>query len=232
MFAVCGIDVCHLQNQKSGEMYHVTGGIQLQQSSGELLNSWLCNGRIQGESIPDSIWMKALTKEVCSGKRVIVHRDGRFTTSEKEFLAQHARAINAAGPICLVEIVKYAGGTPRMYSGSENAPAGSCLILSATDCILTSGTYRSNHGTRNPLLVRLIRGADSEPTSALTIERVAEDIFRLGFLSYGSLYLTPRLPVSTKTADLAAYAHASSLRTSNDGLKSLLVSQGKQQYWL
>lgn len=229
---ICGIDVCHMQNPRSREMYHVTGGIQLQQRSGEMMNSWLCNGRIQGESIPDSIWMKALTKEACSGQKVVVHRDGRFTTSEKEFLAQHAKSINAAGQIGLVEIVKYAGGTPRMYSGSENAPGGSCLILSETECILTSGSYRSNHGTRNPLLVRIVNGT-SEATSGLSIERVAEDIFRLSFLSYGSLYLTPRLPVSTKTADMAAYVHASfSSQGSSGGFNSLLVSHGKQQYWL
>lgn len=230
---ICGIDVCHMQNPKSREMYHVTGGIQLQQRSGEMLNSWLFNGRIQGESIPDSIWMKALTKDMCSGQKVVVHRDGRFTTSEKEFLAQHAKDINAAGPIGLVEIVKYAGGTPRMYSGSDNAPGGSCLVLSETECILTSGSYRSNHGTRNPLLVRIVGSTSTETTSGLSIKRVAEDIFRLSFLSYASLYLTPRLPVSTKTADMAAYVHASfSSQGSSGGLNSILVSHGKQQYWL
>jgi len=224
---VCGMDVCHMQNSQTGEMSHVIGGIHLQQTSGEVLDSWLCHGRIQGESIPDSVWKKALTKEVCSDRKVMVHRDGRFTNTEKDFLEQHARAIDAAGPIGLVEIVKHAGGTPRMYAGSENAPSGSCLILSQTECILTSGSCKST-GTRNPLHIRLVGDVRDE-----SIKNVAEDIHRLSFISYGSLYSTPRLPVSTKTADMAAYVHASfSTQTCNAEYDSMLVSQGKQQYWL
>eukprot|EP00931_Biecheleriopsis_adriatica_P046866 TRINITY_DN26965_c0_g1_i1.p1 TRINITY_DN26965_c0_g1~~TRINITY_DN26965_c0_g1_i1.p1 ORF type:complete len:787 (-),score=104.81 TRINITY_DN26965_c0_g1_i1:32-2392(-) len=225
---ICGMDVCHMHNPQSGEMSHVMGGIQLQQASGEVLDSWLCKGKIHGESIPDSVWEKALTKEVCSGRKVIVHRDGRFTNSEKEFLARHAASIGAAGPIGLVEIVKHAGGTPRMYTGSDNAPSGSCLIFSETECILTSGSCKST-GTRNPLLIRLVGGS----TPTLSIKSVAEDIFRLSFVSYGSLYSIPRLPVSTKTADLTAYVHASlSTQALGNEANSILVSQGKQQYWL
>mmetsp|Transcript_74975 Transcript_74975/g.160541 ORF Transcript_74975/g.160541 Transcript_74975/m.160541 type:complete len:836 (-) Transcript_74975:75-2582(-) len=231
---LCGLDVCHLQAQGGG-MVHMIAGLQLRCGNGEVEQSWVCQGRIEGESIPASVLRTVVSKEACAGREVVIHRDGRFTNEEKEFLAQHAEEVGALGPFGLVEIVKYAGGTPRMYAGDGNAESGSFLRLSDTECILTSGSCRAQ-GTRNPLLLRVV-GSGSGKAPSLSIEAAAEDIFRLSLVSYGSLYNSPRLPVTTKTADKAAYFHASSdickrARLPARQREPVLMSQGRQQYWL
>jgi len=231
---LCGLDVCHLPNPRTGQMTHVTAGLQLRQMNGEVEHAWLCQGSISGESIPPWIWQKVVSKEACAGREVIIHRDGRFTDHEKQFLAEHAQNIEADGPFGLVEIVKYAAGTPRMYVDDENTQSGAFFRLSDTECLLTSGTYR-NTGTRNPLLIRSIESRSGGRTKVLPIELAAEDVFRLGMISYGNLYATPRLPVTTKAADKAAYFHASCevpKAKKNDPDHASLTSHGTQQYWL
>merc|ERR1712176_1722515 len=106
----------------------------------------------------------------------------------------------------LVEIVKYAGGSARLYADCKNPPPGSFLRLSETEGLLAAGS-RCLQGTRNPLLIRVVKG---HPTAAraMTIESAALDVFRLGFLSLASLFVTTRLPVTTNTAHKAAYFHA------------------------
>merc|ERR1712217_451518 len=114
----------------------------------------------------------------------------------------------------LVEIVKHAAGTPRMYQGKGNAPAGSFLRLSKTEGMLTSGSYKGK-GTRNPLLVR-VASSDPSIAPAVSVQDAAEDIFRLSALSYATLYHAPRLPVTTNTADKVAYFHASLAKDTAD----------------
>jgi len=234
---VCGLDVCHLQDPHGGPTSHVTAGLQLRRVNGEVKHAWVAQGKIEGESIPPWIWETVVSKQACAGQEVVIHRDGRFTDAEKTFLAQHADAIGAKGPFGLVEIVKYAGGTPRLYEGSKNAPAGSFLLLSDTEAILVCGDMRCQ-GTRNPLLVRVIHNGSYATGPALSIEAAAEDVFRLSLLSYGSVYNSPRLPVTTRTADKAAYFHASAgdigqaAKMCNSSEGPELVWYGRQQYWL
>lgn len=229
---LCGVDVCHLRN-RAGHMEHVIAGLQIRRGNGEVEHSWVCQGKIKGESIPASVWKSVVSKEACAGRHVVIHRDGRFTETEKEFLRQHAEDIGAAGAFGMVEIVKHAAGTPRLYEGDSNAPSGSFLRLSDTEGILTSGTCRT--GTRNPLLVRVVSGTRGK-APVLPVEVAAEDIFRLSWLSYGTLYNQPRLPVTTKTADKAAYFHASAdvaqPSCSDGGDEFALMNHGRQQYWL
>jgi hypothetical protein len=235
---VCGLDVCHLQDPSGGGMSHVTAGLQLRRLNGEVQHAWVAQGKIEGESIPPWIWETVVSKESCEGQDVIIHRDGRFTEVEKAFLEKHAIAIGAKGPFGLVEIVKYAGGTPRMYAGNKNALAGSYLVLSDTEALLASGDMRGQ-GTRNPLLIRVLHNGTN---SGLSIEAAAEDVFRLSVLSYGSVYISPRLPVTTRTADKAAYFHASvgdkstaAATTTKNCVQEEgpeLVWHGRQQYWL
>lgn len=231
----CGVDVCHLQDPAGGAATHLTAGIQLRGKNGEMQDSWLCQGKIRGENIPPWIWETVVSREACEGRQVVVHRDGRFTTEEREFLMRHAEAVGAAGPFGLVEIVKYAGGTPRFYAGTGNAPSGSFLRLSETEALLASGDVRAC-GTRNPLLVRVV-GSGTHGRPALSVEEAAEDIFRLSLISYASIYSSPRLPVTTRTADKAAYLHASMGNRGQEVAKANkeqvgLVSHGRQQYWL
>lgn len=232
---LCGVDVCHLNNPRAGKMEHVIAGLQLQKSNGEVEHSWICQGHIEGESIPATVWQTVVSKEACEGREVVIHRDGRFTEKEKEFLAKHAKQIGASdGAFALVEIVKYAGGTPRMYTEDGNPPSGSFLRLSETEGLLISGSC-PKQGTRNPLLVRVVGSGPGQPPK-LSVEAAAEDIFRLSLVSYGSLYASPRLPVTTKTADKAAYFHASAEVNRADpsptAKEFVPKSHGRQQYWL
>jgi len=78
----------------------------------------------------------------------------------------------------------------------------------------------------------------SGPGSApkLSVDAAAEDIYRLSLVAYGSLYASPRLPVTTKTADKAAYYHASAEvhKAEQRPLERDFtpISHGRQQYWL
>merc|ERR1712060_100286 len=149
--------------------------------------------------------------------------------------AQHAKDVGVEGnAFGLVEIVKHAAGTPRMYQGKGNAPAGSFLRLSRTEGMLTCGSYKGK-GTRNPLLIRVV-SSDPEATPTVSVEDAAEDIFRLSALSYATLYHAPRLPVTTNTADKVAYFHASLEKGAEDSEnrvgEALLTDHGRQQYWL
>jgi len=229
---LCGVDVCHMRNHRTWKMEHVLAGVRLMSRNGELFDGWLCGNKVEGETIPAAVWKMILPKRLCQGREVIVHRDGRFTEREKGFLAQVASEMGAKdGKLGLVEIVKYADGSPRLYNGSENAPPGSFLRLSDTEGLLVAGTCYVK-GTRNPLLVRLVK---DHPAAAenLSIETVVRDIFHLGHLSYATLYANTKLPITASTAHKAAYFHASTKsHQTPHGEQPSIISQGRQQYWL
>jgi argonaute-like protein implicated in RNA metabolism and viral defense len=225
---LCGVDVCHLFDPSRRQMTHVCAGLQLRRTTGEVERGWICQGKIKGESIPEHIWSTVVSKDVCADREVVIHRDGRFTDEEKKFLHRHARDIGARSAFGLVEVVKYAGGTPRLYAGNGNAPRGGFLRLSDTEGILATSSCRAR-GTRNPLLIRVVN------TPSLTIERAAEEVFRMSMLSYANLWHTPRLPMTTRAADAAAYFHASTgagLSRNSSGEGNSMQNVGKQQYWL
>eukprot|EP00928_Gymnodinium_smaydae_P032853 TRINITY_DN23698_c0_g1_i2.p1 TRINITY_DN23698_c0_g1~~TRINITY_DN23698_c0_g1_i2.p1 ORF type:complete len:787 (-),score=65.82 TRINITY_DN23698_c0_g1_i2:49-2409(-) len=156
---ILGIDVCHMHPntgwQLPNKKAHVYACFMLQKTSGEVEESWICQGEISGESIPNDVWKAVLSKALCAGREVVIHRDGRFTEHEKDFLADLASDIGVSGDAFgMVEVVKYAGLTPRMYSGQMNAPAGSFVRFSSTEGMLAAGSCR--HGTRKPLSLRVL----------------------------------------------------------------------------
>jgi len=234
---ICGVDVCHIFNSNSGEMQHALGGLRLMHSSGEVEEAWLCKGMLDGESIPPVAWETLTSREACAGREVVVHRDGRFTRLEKDFLMEHAPNVGVVGGrFRLVEIVKHAAGTPRMYRGYDNAPEGSFMRLSDTEGMLIAGGL-AGRGTRNPLLISVVAIGSGQPDAASLLDMTAEEIFRLSFLSYGSLYVRPRLPVTTSVAHKMAYFHASSARNQKTHRSNVpgvitLSSQCRQQFWL
>eukprot|EP00403_Amphidinium_massartii_P028134 CAMPEP_0178403754 /NCGR_PEP_ID=MMETSP0689_2-20121128/17532_1 /TAXON_ID=160604 /ORGANISM="Amphidinium massartii, Strain CS-259" /LENGTH=669 /DNA_ID=CAMNT_0020024719 /DNA_START=549 /DNA_END=2558 /DNA_ORIENTATION=- len=227
---IYGIDVCHMFNDVRREMVRTFAAFSLWRPSGEVQKSWLNYGYIDGESVPEEAWRDILKKEDCEGWDVVVHRDGRFTNAEKEFLADYAKEIGvASGAFHLVELVKWAGGTPRLYNGRGNAPVGSFLRLSKSEGLLLSGSCRTE-GTRNPLLINVVAA------TRYSLEELAEDVFRMSWLSFSSAYAQPRLPVTTRAADKAAYFLTclnNNQKAEESGQRLLDVrSTGRQQYWL
>jgi len=227
---LCGLDVCHYPADHVGLMMgHMVAGMRLQRATGELEQSHLFHGRVDGESIPTDVLRQVISSAHCGGHRVVVHRDGRFTKGERRFLAQHARDI--MGTFALVEVVKWAGGTPRLYQGRENPPGGTFLRLSANEGILTTCSSQGR-GTLNPLLIRFASRPEGDGW-VYPIERAAEDIFRLSFVNYASLWRTARLPLTTRAADAIAYWHAMTGMLAASGYeRPSLKCHGRQQYWL
>lgn len=226
----CGLDVCHYPDPQShGHRTHVCSGLRLQDANGQIAHSWMFQGRIRGESIPPEVWKAVIQKDVCDGKEVVIHRDGRFTDEEKRFLSKHADDVGVTGGVFkLVEVIKYAAGTPRIYEGSTNPPSGSFLRLSDSEGILATSDAIAR-GTANPLLLRVVQDS-SKQVPYLSVDEVAEDVFRLSMLSYANLWRSPRLPITTRAADAAAYLHAVTGVTQIG--EATLQSMGCQQYWL
>jgi len=226
---ICGVDVCRMYCKSERAMVNTFAALSLRQSTGEVYKSWLHHTRVEGESVPDEVWKTMLKEEDCKGKHVVIHRDGRFTNEEKEFLLDWAVELGVSGDAFhLVELVKWAGGTPRLYKGTENAPCGSFLRLSSSEGLLTAGSCRTE-GTRNPLLIKVV-GSPS-----LSLEELALDVYRMTWLSYSNAYAQPRLPITTRAADKAAYFITSmSLDSKSNDTARIQGPQatGQQQYWL
>lgn len=224
---VVGADVCHYRHE-TDTMRHIVAA-WLCRMHGQSESLWLYNGSIAGESIPSNVWRTVITPEACSGKNLSIHRDGRFTDVELDFLKQHAKdvAVNG-GCFTLIEVVKYAGGSPRLYlhtnltSVAENAPNGAFLKLSESECILVTGDSHLS-GTRNPLLIRVI----AQPGKP-NVESVARDVFHLTMVNHGNMWSKSRLPITTRVADSAAYFYANCPVEESAPMRYC----GSQQFWL
>lgn len=235
--AVIGYDVCHLLNFTSKDPYknmiHISAGTRVSMIDG---NDAQILGKIEpridkvdGESVPEDVIRKLLSNDLARGRIVIVHRDGRFSGEERETFHKVHRELAADGTsFVLVEIVKWQGGTPRLYSGSQNVADGTMVMLSDKSVILAS-SGKLNQGTVNPLWVRLVEtmGKSAEELDDLAWAR---SVFELSYLHHGSLYKAPRLPITTYFADRMAKMVA-------DGGKAWDETLGKkplnsQQFWL
>mmetsp|Transcript_47194 Transcript_47194/g.86626 ORF Transcript_47194/g.86626 Transcript_47194/m.86626 type:complete len:761 (-) Transcript_47194:306-2588(-) len=223
---ICGVDVCRMYSKTEKCMVNTFASLALRQSTGQVHKSWLNHSRVDGENIPDDVWKVMLKEEDCKGKDVVIHRDGRFTTAEKEFLMDFAVELGVnEGAFHLVELVKWAGGTPRLYNGTGNAPEGSFLRLSSSEGLLTCGSCRTE-GTRNPLFIKVVG------SPKLSLEALAEDVYRMTWLSYSNVYAQPRLPITTRAADKAAYFITSMDVDEKKTEPVRIQATGRQQYWL
>lgn len=237
--AVAGYDVCHLPDPKSpGNRVHVAAGVRVSSdTAGSMTMSRIepQSKRIEGESVPLAAIKTLIPPEFANGRVVIIHRDGVFRVQEKLALKRyHRRQLKAGTCLVLVEIVKYAGGTSRLYNIKGNVAGnpdeGSFLLLSNKEAILTSS--EKVQGTVNPLNVRLagVISDDGEYPSSLDELAWVMSVFDLSFLHHGSLYKDPRLPVTTHFADKLAYQLANGGRQWDEKLDEKPL--GQQQFWL
>ncbi|CAE7862389.1 rplP, partial [Symbiodinium microadriaticum] len=106
----------------------------------------------------------------------------------------------------LVECVKWAGGSPRLYEGTKSAPAGAMLALSDKEALLAS-SKDIFQGTANPISLRLAGVLGDVAHSQFAMDKFAwvQSVFDLSYLHHGSVLKRPRLPITTHFADRLAY---------------------------
>eukprot|EP00439_Symbiodinium_sp_Y106_P082884 s39_g22.t1 len=119
------------------------------------------------------------------GRLIIIHRDGEFPKAELASLrAYHEELVASKGgsktTFVLVECVKWAGGSPRLYDGTKSAPAGTMLALS-------------------------VLGDVAHTQFAMARFAWVQSVFDLSYLHHGSVLKRPRLPITTHFADRLAY---------------------------
>jgi len=178
------------------------------------------------------VWDTTLGENLDQYDRVIIiiHRDGRFPIDERDYFLNRF----PGKTVVHVEIVKNTPGLTRLYGGggTKQPPAGTFLPLNDNEGILVSQDAKI--GTARPIHVRMILLGGEQPSrEALT--QVAQDIFHLSYLQYGSLWLKPKLPITTGSAHKAAKLNE--LRKYKHGEQRYEdecdpIPQGRQQYWL
>ncbi|NPA32405.1 MAG: hypothetical protein GXO04_02125 [Aquificae bacterium] len=142
-------------------------------------------------------------------KRVVIHRDGRFTRSEIRNFILFSNNYNF--PVELVEIVKREN--PRFFGGK--LIKGHYYKLGQNTLILA--TYNNLYtGTHNPILVRKVYGE-------MPVEEHASAILSLTLLNYASFQPT-RLPATTNWADKITKLMLRGIEPPN--------TEGDIMYWL
>eukprot|EP00929_Paragymnodinium_shiwhaense_P070015 TRINITY_DN35401_c0_g1_i1.p1 TRINITY_DN35401_c0_g1~~TRINITY_DN35401_c0_g1_i1.p1 ORF type:complete len:967 (+),score=216.09 TRINITY_DN35401_c0_g1_i1:146-3046(+) len=232
---VAGYDVCHLRDLSNANVdsqyNHIFAGARVHSDDGGdprvLSRIEVLNERVAAETVPDKVLRRLLPPELIRGKMVIVHRDGRFPSDELVALQRYQQELEGDGTsMVLVEVVKHAGGTPRLYEGSKNVKKGSMLQV-AGDRVIFASTD-SSQGTTNPLDVRLIDVFGE--AKGLDPFAWVRSVYDLSFMHHGSLYKKPKLPVTTYFADRLAYIVAEG----GEKWDKLLGGKalGPQQPWL
>ena len=238
--AVVGYDVCHLQDRKNSyKRHHVAAGIRVE-SNGEA-DPWTLSRvsfqteRIQSETVPPAGLRRLIPADFARGKLVIVHRDGEFPLQEIESLESYHAELQAEDEktaFVLVECVKWAGGSPRLYDGRYSARAGTMFTFHDEEVLLASSKDIAQ-GTANPINIRLARVLGTLPESfALDDFAWAQSVYDLSFLHHGSVIRRPRLPITTHFADRLAYMLASVGDDGADWDRELEDVSGNQQFWL
>lgn len=169
-------------------------------NDGHMLGYSLASGSIlEGETIPPEILEMIFPPEDFGGKRVIIHRDGRFPNEELQGLIEWGAAINAE--FYPIEVTK--SGTPRMYRQAQGKidQASKQTIFYVDDetaFIVTSPPPAFKNvpkTTAQPLKIR--------NRSSLSMNQALLSVISLTLLHYGSVR-PPRLPVSTHASDKIA----------------------------
>jgi argonaute-like protein implicated in RNA metabolism and viral defense len=143
----------------------------------------LTTSQLESETIPGNILENLLGD--LKGKKVVIHRDGRFPQDEIKVLKEMGEKLGAK--FYLVEVIK--SGAPRIYSEKK----GIWVKINENKAYLL--TTSQTQGTPVPIIVRL-----PEIYEDFSIEDAIISITSMTLLHWGSIK-PPRLPVTTHYAD-------------------------------
>jgi hypothetical protein len=181
--AIVGLDVTRRKKKKGQGTINYAAGVRIYQSNGELLKYKLATSQLEGETIPGNI-LDNLLGDI-KGKKVVVHRDGRFPQDEIEVLKELGKKRGAE--FYLVEVIK--SGAPRIYSEKK----GTWVKINENEAYLL--TTSRTQGTPVPIIARL-----PEIYEDFSIKDAVISITSMTLLHWGSIK-PPRLPVTTHYAD-------------------------------
>jgi len=181
--ALVGLDVARRKKIKGQGTINYAAGVRIYQSNGEFLKYKLTNFQPEGETIPGNI-LENLLGDI-KGKKVVIHRDGRFPQDEIRVLKKMGEKLKKK--FYLVEVIK--SGAPRIYSEKK----GIWVKINENEAYLL--TTSRTQGTPVPIIVRL-----PEIYEDFSIEDAVISITSMTLLHWGSIK-PPRLPVTTHYAD-------------------------------
>jgi len=216
---VVGLDIGRRKMGNGGSL-NVGAMSRVYLNDGHLLGYNLAGGSIvDGETIPQTVLENIFPPEEFGGKRVIIHRDGRFPIPELESLMQWGDIIQAQ--FFPIEVTK--SGTPRMYqilNGKiDQTNKQTVFYLDEQTAFIVTSPPPAFKGvaktTAQPLKIRNL--------SRLTLEQALLSVSNLTLLHYGSVR-PPRLPVSTHASDKIAGFYLRDIRPQQ--------TKGNKPFWL
>jgi argonaute-like protein implicated in RNA metabolism and viral defense len=216
---VVGLDIGRRKMNNGGSL-NMGAMSRIYLNDGHLLGYNFASGKLlEGETIPPQILENIFPPEEFGGKRVIIHRDGRFPNLELKSLMQWGEDIRAE--FYPIEVTK--SGTPRMYRQikgkiDQTGKQSVFYLDEQTAFIVTSPPPAVNNiakTTAQPLKIHNL--------SALTLEQALLSVFSLTLLHYGSVR-PPRLPVSTHASDKIAGFYLRDIRPDQ--------AKGDKPFWL
>eukprot|EP00441_Pelagodinium_beii_P014489 CAMPEP_0197658460 /NCGR_PEP_ID=MMETSP1338-20131121/45251_1 /TAXON_ID=43686 ORGANISM="Pelagodinium beii, Strain RCC1491" /NCGR_SAMPLE_ID=MMETSP1338 /ASSEMBLY_ACC=CAM_ASM_000754 /LENGTH=1018 /DNA_ID=CAMNT_0043235057 /DNA_START=100 /DNA_END=3156 /DNA_ORIENTATION=+ len=226
---VVGYDVCHKQG--SG-IRHIAAGVRVatEDDTGILSQISYSMQRVHGETVPKKALEKLIPAHLARKRIVVIHRDGKFTRDEVDALRGYYNGLSDDDTtFILLEVVKHAGGTPRIYDGQQSPKQGLMLKVSDKEVILAT-SKELYKGTANPLNIRLKDTFGDTSDFDMDNFAWAKTVFDLSYLHHGSTIKRPRLPVTTHFADRLAGIYASAGEDLE--IQMELTPDGTQQFWL
>lgn len=177
------------------EFDRITAMARLYQNDGVFLRYILHQEEVDPDApIPLIVLQTLFPMEIFSGKRVILHRMGLFSSAELESLTRWGQVLNAT--LAPVEIISE--DIPRLYSledGISQPPWGTVFRLNPHEAILTT-THPESRVMLDPLQIRL-------PFESIPTEQAVYSVLAWTLL-HSINKQTPRLPVSIHNADQMA----------------------------
>jgi hypothetical protein len=231
-----GLDVCKRASHTGTKC--VTAGCGYWRPSGQLVTSIWDAGETYGETISPEVLRTLVPAEICEGKTVMIHRDGRWVQAELDVLAEHAAKIGFT--VLPVSVVKGIGMIPRLYTqtvGSvDKCGAGSLFRVGDREAIIATNPARGGKmGTPMPLRVAVHptigthAGRKGKPQD-LDIISAAESVFWSSRVHFASVFQQPRVPVTIKAVDEASWLLSTPEIMAS--FKETGPLKGPQQFWL
>jgi hypothetical protein len=231
-----GLDVCKRASPRGTQC--TTAGCGYWRPTGELVTSIWDAGTTLGETISPEVLRKLVPPEICEGKTIMIHRDGRWVQAELDLLKEHSAAVGFT--VLPVSVVKGTGLIPRLYADTDRAidkcDAGSVFLISDEEAIVATNPAKgAKMGTPMPLRIAVHptigthAGRAGKPAD-LDITSAAESVFWFSRVHFSSVFQQPRLPVTIKAVDEASW-----LLSSPEMSKSFRETgplRGPQQFWL